>query len=164
MNRRTFLTLGGAAAAALVLGGCGFRLRGTDALLGLPSLALEGDDTSELYRLLRMRLEQRGAEVRSDGEWRVTLGSAERRSRQLGSDGRGSREHELTLTTSLSVQQRENGAYRLNNETLSVRTRIRVNDDNLLNRDSLFREAERTLEQRLAERIIERLGYLAGQV
>ncbi|WP_445010046.1 LPS-assembly lipoprotein LptE [Vreelandella stevensii] len=160
MNRRHFLTLGSAACAVALLGGCGFRLRGTDSMPNLPPLALEGDANSALAQQLRTRLQQLGTEVANGAPWRVTLGTPSLQERRIGTDGRASREHELTLSTSLSVQQRETNAYALNNATLSTSTRIRVSDDDLLNRESLFQEAEQTLTRQLAQRIVERLANL----
>ena len=48
----------------------------------------------------------------------------------------------------------------LNNATITTDTRIRVSDDDLLNRETLFQEAEQTLTRQLAERIVERLANL----
>ena len=138
MNRRRFLTLSIAASAAVLLSGCGFRLRGSESMPRLPALSLEGDDNSALAQQLRTRLQQLGTEVESGAPWRVTLGTPSLQERRIGTDGRASREHELTLSTSLSVQQRETNAYALNNATLSTSTRIRVSDDDLLNRETLF--------------------------
>ena len=56
MNRRRFLTLSIAASAAVLLSGCGFRLRGSESMPRLPALSLEGDDNSALAQQLRTRL------------------------------------------------------------------------------------------------------------
>ena len=82
--------------------------------------------------------------------------------RRLGGDGRASREHELTLSIRFSVQERANNAYHINNEALSTSTRIRVSEDDLLNRETLMREAEQTLTQQLSQQIIDRLAYVEG--
>ena len=73
-----------------------------------------------------------------------------------------SREHELTLSIRLSVQERASNAYHINNQTLSTDTRIRVSDDDLLNRETLMMEAEQTLARELSQQIIERLAYVEG--
>ncbi|AIA75876.1 lipoprotein [Halomonas campaniensis] len=160
VTRRRFLATSIAASAAVLLSGCGFRLRGLDSMPRLPALSLEGDDKSALAQQLRIRLLQQSSEVSDGAPWRVTLGSPTLRQRRIGSEGRASQEHELTLSTSLSVQQREDNAYVLNNATVTTNTRIRVSDDDLLNRETLFQEAEQTLTRQLAERIIERLANL----
>ena len=160
ITRRRFLALSIAASAAVLLSGCGFHLRGTESMPRLPALSIEGDDTSALAQQLRTRLQQLGTEVESGAPWRVTLGTPSLQERRIGTDGRASREHELTLSTSLSVQQRETNAYALNNATLSTSTRIRVSDDDLLNRETLFQEAEQTLTRQLAQRIVESLANL----
>ncbi len=162
MNRRKFLTLSIAASAALLLSGCGFRLRGSESLPTLPPLALEGDTNSAVAQQVATRLQQLGAQVTAEAPWRVTLGTPALIERRLGGDGRGSREHELTLSTSLSVQERASNAYHINNATLSTSTRIRVSDDDLLNRETLMMEAEQSLSRQLAQRIIERLIYIEG--
>lgn len=162
MNRRTFLTTSIAASAAMLLSGCGFHLRGSGSMPTLPALALEGDVTSATAQQLRARLQQLGTEVDPTAPWRVTLGPPSQLERRIGSDSRASREHELTLSTTLSVQQRDTNAYALNNATVSVSSRIRVNDDDLLNRETLFREAQETLARQLAQRIIERLANVKG--
>ncbi|MDP3534903.1 MAG: hypothetical protein Q8S08_05900 [Halomonas sp.] len=160
LTRRRFLTASIAASAAVLLSGCGFRLRGTESIQQLPPLALEGNDNSALAQLLRSRLQQLGTEVSAGAPWRVTLGTPALQDRRIGGESRSSREHELMLSATLSVQQRETNAYALNNTTLSTSTRLRVSDDDLLNRESLFQEAEQALTRQLAQRIIERLANL----
>lgn len=160
LTRRRFLATSIAASAAVLISGCGFRLRGTESMPQLPPLALEGNNSSALAQQLRSRLQQLGTEVSAGAPWRVTLGTPSIQERRIGGESRSSREHELILSATLSVQQRETNAYALNNETLSTSTRIRVNDDDLLNRETLFQEAEQTLTRQLAQRIIERLANL----
>lgn len=162
MNRRAFLISSIAASAAVVLSGCGFQLRGSESLPTLPTLALEGDTNSAVAQQVATRLQQLGTQVTSDAPWRVTLGTPDLVERRLGSDGRASREHELTLRTTLSVQERASNAYHINNTTLSSNTRIRVSDDDLLNRETLFREAEQTLARQLSQQIIDRLASVEG--
>lgn len=162
MKRRTFLTASIAASAAVLLTGCGFRLRGSDSLPTLPTLALEGDTNSAVAQQVASRLQQLGTQVTADAPWRVTLGTPVLTERRLGGDGRASREHELTLSIRLSVQERASNAYHINNETLSTDTRIRVSDDDLLNRETLMMEAEQTLARELSQQIIERLAYVEG--
>lgn len=162
MNRRTFLTASIAASAAVLLSGCGFRLRGAESLPTLPTLTLEGDTNSAVAQQVASRLQQLGTRVTAGAPWRVTLGTPVLTERRLGGDGRASREHELTLSIRLSVQERETNAYHINNEALSTSTRIRVSDDDLLNRETLMREAEQTLTQQLSQQIIERLAYVEG--
>ncbi|WP_434985422.1 LPS assembly lipoprotein LptE [Vreelandella zhaodongensis] len=160
VTRRRFLATSIAASAAVLLSGCGFRLRGTDSMPRLPALSLEGDDNSPLSQQLRTRLQQQGTEISRGAPWQVTLGTPLLRQRRIGSEGRASQDHELNLSTTLSVQQRETSAYALNNATVATNTRIRVSDDDLLNREALFQEAEETLARQLAQRIIERLANL----
>lgn len=160
LSRRRFLSLSTAASAAVLLVGCGFHLRGTGSMPSLPALALEGNNSSPLAQQLSNRLQQLGTEVSPGAPWRVTLGTPSLQERRIGGDGRASREHELTLSTSLSVQERSTNAYALNNATLASSTRIRVSDDDLLNRETLFQEAEQTLTRQLAQRIVERLANL----
>ncbi len=162
MNRRSFLLTSIAASAAVLLSGCGFRLRGTESLPTLPTLSLEGDTNSAVAQQVASSLQQLGTQVTADAPWRVTLGTPALIERRLGSDGRASREHELTLSTTLSVQERASNAYHINNETLSTDTRIRVSDDDLLNRETLMMEAEQALARQLSQRIIERLTYVEG--
>ncbi|MEC4767529.1 twin-arginine translocation signal domain-containing protein [Halomonas sp. CUBES01] len=157
MNRRSFLATSMAASAAVLLSACGFRLRGP--MPSLPPLTLEGDTNNDMARQLAARLEQRSSSGDSV-DWRVTLGSPTLDERRLGGISYGSRDHDLTLSSTISVQRRDDNAYLLNSETVSVSTRIRVSDDDLLNRESLFSEAEQTLNRELAERIIERLSSL----
>lgn len=162
MNRRTFLTASIAASTAVLLSGCGFRLRGNESLPTLPTLSLEGNTNSAVAQQVAARLQQLGTQVEVGAPWRVTLGTPSLSERQLGGDGRASREHELTLSTSLSVQERASNAYHINNATVSTSTRIRVSDDDLLNRETLMMEAEQTLARQLSQRIIERLAYVEG--
>jgi LPS-assembly lipoprotein len=162
MNRRTFLTTSIAASVAMLFSGCGFQLRGSKSLPTLPPLALEGDTNSPVALQVVSRLQQLGTQVVAGAPWRVTLGTPDLFERRLGGDGRASREHELTLRTTLSVQERASNAYHINNATLSTSTRIRVSDDDLLNRETLFREAEQALARQLSQQIIDRLAYVEG--
>lgn len=162
MNRRTFLSASIATSAAVLLSACGFRLRGSESLPTLPTLSLEGDNNSAVAQQVASRLQQLGTRVEAGAPWRVTLGTPSLIERRLGGDGRASREHELTLSTSLSVQERESNAYHINNATLSTSTRVRVSDDDLLNRETLMLEAEQALARQLAQRIIERLANVEG--
>ncbi|MGE6608677.1 hypothetical protein ACQKE4_19530 [Halomonas sp. NPDC076908] len=162
MNRRTFLSASIAASMAVLLSACGFRLRGSESLPTLPTLSLEGNTTSTVARQVASRLQQLGTQIEAGAPWRVTLGTPSFIERRLGGDGRASREHELTLSTSLSVQERESNAYHINNATLSTSTRIRVSDDDLLNRETLMLEAEQALARQLSQRIIERLANVEG--
>jgi LPS-assembly lipoprotein len=164
MNRRAFLAksalTASIAASMAVLGGCGFRLRGSQNLPKLPAFTLEGDTLSDVAQSLQNALEATGTGVREDAAWRLTLSSPTLFERRLGADGRGSREHEFTLSTHVSLQQRSNNAYVLNSEPVSTSTRQRINDDDLLNRDVLISEVRRELSQQLAQQIIERLATL----
>ena len=162
MKRRTFLTLSIAASAAVLLSGCGFHLRGSESMPTIPPLSLEGDTNSAVAQHVASRLQQQGIPVTPEAPWRVTLGTPVLTQRGLGSDGRASREHELTLRTTLSVQERASNAYYLNNATLSTNTRIRVSEDDLLNRETLMMEAEQELARQLSQRILERIAYLEG--
>lgn len=162
MNRRTFLTASIAASSAMLLSACGFQLRGSRPLPSMPALTLEGDTNSAVALQVASRLQQLGTEVTTGAPWRVTLGTPVLTERRLGGDGRASREHELTLSIRFSVQERANNAYHINNEALSTSTRIRVSEDDLLNRETLMREAEQTLTQQLSQQIIDRLAYVEG--
>lgn len=162
MNRRTFLTASIAASSAMLLSACGFQLRGSKPLPSMPALTLEGDTNSAVALQVTSRLQQLGTEVTANAPWRVTLGTPVLTERRLGGDGRASREHELTLSIRFSVQERANNAYHINNEALSTSTRIRVSEDDLLNRETLMREAEQTLTQQLSQQIIDRLAYVEG--
>ncbi|MEA2119341.1 hypothetical protein [Halovibrio sp. HP20-50] len=165
MNRRRFLTISltaSIAASAVLLSGCGFHLRGQASLPTLPTLSLEGDTNSAVAQQVATRLQQLDTQVVADAPWRVTLGTPVLNERRLGGDGRASREHELTLSTTLSVQERATNAYHLNNVTVETNTRIRVSDDDLLNRETLMMEAEQALSRQLSQRIIERLANVEG--
>lgn len=164
MNRRAFLAKSALtvsiAASVAILGGCGFRLRGSDSLPKLPVFTLEGDTRNDVAQSLQTQLEAIGAGVRENAPWRLTLDTPELSERRLGAAGRGSREHEFTLSTHVSLQQRSNNAYVLNSERVSTSARQRINDDDLLNRDVLMSEVRRELSRQLAQRIIERLATL----
>ncbi|WNL40902.1 hypothetical protein RN347_09665 [Halomonas sp. PAMB 3264] len=159
-TRRRLLALGSVAVSAALLAGCGFRLRREGTLTSLPPLSLEGDTSTSLARELDTLLTRQGTDVTPGAPWRVTLGTPVVENRSLGSEGRANRDHELTMRVTLSVQRRENGAYALNNDIVSTATRIRINEDDLLNRELLLDEAKQTLSRQLAQRIVERLATL----
>lgn len=163
LTRRRFLKhsiTASIATSVVVLGGCGFRLRGSKSQPQLPDLALEGDTRSDVAQSLQAQLKAAGTGMREDAPWRLTLSTPELFERRLGAEGRGSREHQFTLSTQVSLQQRSNSAYVLNSERMSVSTDQRVNDDDLLNRDVLIDEVRQALSRQLAQRIIERLATL----
>ncbi|WP_447928814.1 LPS-assembly lipoprotein LptE [Vreelandella sp. EE27] len=160
LTRRRLMALGAAAVTAASLAGCGFQLRGADSLPTLPALTIEGETATPLARELESQLTRMGTNVTPGAPWRVTLGTPRVENRALGSEGRANRDHELTMRVSLSVQQRDTSAYALNNAVVDTATRIRVNDDDLLNRETLLDEANQTLNRQLAKRIIERLATL----
>ncbi|TVP50819.1 MAG: hypothetical protein EA345_04190 [Halomonas sp.] len=162
MNRRTFLSVSITASMAVMLSACGFQLRGSESMPTLPPLALEGDTNSAVSQQVASRLQQLGTPVTAGAPWRVTLGTPSLIDRRLGGEGRASREHELVLSTTLSVQERASNAYHINNATLTTRTRIRLSDDDLLNRETLMQEAEQSLSRELSQRIIERLANVEG--
>ncbi|WP_017430176.1 LPS-assembly lipoprotein LptE [Vreelandella jeotgali] len=165
LQRRTFLRHAALGAALIplagtLLSGCGFHLRGRDGLPDLPALALEGDTQSALGQALAQRLERRSGGIREDAAWQLTLGGVRVHNRRLGGNGRGSREHEFTLEADVSVQQRSTGAYLWNREAFSETLRRRINNDDSLNRDVLVKESRQQLGERLAGRIMERLGSI----
>ena len=163
MNRRHFLRLSlgsGMVASAAMLAGCGFQLRGTQRQTHIPPLTLEGETRSLVARAVSVELNTLGNGVSEDADWRLTLSTPELTERRLGSEGRGSREHEFTLSVQVSVQQRNNNAYALNVPRLSVSARQRLNDDDLLDRESVIEELRIMLSKRLAQRVIQRITVL----
>lgn len=158
LKRRAFLSAALTASAAVMLSGCGFHLRGHDSLPTLPAFALEGDTQNDLGQALSQLLNTRGSGISSDAPWQLTLSSVEMHNRRLGGDSRGSREHEFTLDARVSLQQRTDQAYVWNRKSISTATRLRVNDDDLLNRDVLINEARQQLARKLATRIVEHLA------
>ncbi|MCE8019807.1 hypothetical protein HOP51_06700 [Halomonas sp. MCCC 1A11036] len=160
MQRREFLNLAMAVGAAMVLTGCGFRLRGFDTSgLALEELALAGDD-SELARLVEERLVAVGTQVHDNAPLVLNLGPETFRERQLSVLDSGPQEREMSLTVSFSVQRRNDGAYRLSEQRLEVSTRFTVSDDNLLAQDELREEARQELRQEAQRRLFERLRSL----
>ncbi|CAM4012299.1 LPS assembly lipoprotein LptE [Vreelandella rituensis] len=163
MKRRDVLyALAAGALAPLLLSGCGFQLRGSDMPTTLPELSLAGDTESGLAREFISRLQRAGSGVSDQAPWVVTLGTPRLEERTLGGEGRASRDHELTLRASVALQERSDDTYHLHTETLSTSTRIRVNDDDLLNREALFSEARGQLEKQLAQKILARLVNVAS--
>ncbi len=163
MKRRDVLyALAAGALAPLLLSGCGFQLRGSGTPTTLPELSLAGDTESALARELTSYLQRSGSGVSDQAPWVVTLGTPGLEERRLGGESRASRDHELTLHASVALQARSDDTYHLHTETLSTSTRIRVNDDDLLNREALFSEARDQLEKQLAQKIVARLANVAS--
>ncbi|WP_346798542.1 hypothetical protein R5M92_05840 [Halomonas sp. Bachu 37] len=161
MKRRELLRNGLAAGiAALTLGGCGFHLRGNEQNHRLPALTLTGDTTSPFAREFRASVEFSDVELRADAPWVVTLGTPRLLERRLGADDRASNEHELSLEVEIALQARDTGAYHLHPSLLRETTRLRLSDDDLLNRETLISDAVDELSQRLARRALERLANI----
>ncbi|XKF16552.1 hypothetical protein LL947_05290 [Halomonas sp. BLK-85] len=163
MTRRHFLRLtlmAGITASAVMLGGCGFQLRGIQRQGKIPPMALDGDTRSLVARNLTVELNNLGNGMDEEAPWRLTLSSPTLEQRRLGGEDSGSQEHEFTLKVDVSVQERSSDGYALNNQTLTVISRQRLNDDDLLNRESLIEETRLTLSRRLAQRVVERISAL----
>ncbi|HSH48111.1 MAG TPA: LPS assembly lipoprotein LptE [Halomonas sp.] len=161
MQRRTLckyaLTLGG----ALLLSGCGFRLRGLDApLTELTEISVAGP-TSALREQLIARLESAGTAVNDTAPWVLTLGQENIEERNLGLLQAGSQQHEMTLSVSIALQRRADGAYRLPGEVLTVQERFTASDDNLLAADDYRDNIRDRLRDEASRQIIQRLRILA---
>ncbi|WP_168709052.1 LPS-assembly lipoprotein LptE [Onishia niordana] len=171
MQRRRFLkqglkvALGATAVSTLGLGlvGCGFQLRGYgEDLPTLEALALAGAN-DDLAPIVRDALTRAGTRVDSTAPLRLNLGRANISETNQGLPGAGSRDVELTLTVPYSVQRQSNEAYLIDQQTLTVRERISVNDNELLAQDDARRAARETLRETAARRLLERLRPLAEQ-
>ena len=171
MQRRRFLKQGlkvamGATAVStlgLGLGGCGFQLRGYgEPLPALPALALSGPQ-GELTPVVREALTRAGTRIDEQAALRLNLGRATVSETNRGLPGAGSRDIELTLTAPFSVQRQASDAYLLDQQTLEVRERISVNDNELLAQDDARRAARERLREAAARQLLERLRPLAEQ-
>lgn len=160
MKRRHFLRLTLMAASAAMLSGCGFQLRGTQRQRNIPPLALAGDTRSRVASNLMAELNTQGNGVDNNARWRLTLSSPALDQRRLGGEDSSSQEYEFALEMHISVQDSITGGYALNNQPLRVISRQRLNDDDLLNRESLIEETRLTLSTRLSQRIIERISSI----
>lgn len=161
MQRRRFLQAGLATGAALILPGCGFRLRGFDSsVLAVDELALAGPE-SEFSRLAEQRLTRAGTHVHSDAPWILNLGPEAFQEHRLSVLESGSQEHEMRLSVPFSVQRQSDNAYRLAAQQLEVTTRFVVSDANLLIQDDLREEARHELRQEALRRLLERLRTLS---
>lgn len=161
MQRRHFLTLALAGAGAIGLAGCGFRLRGTgDGASQLDELAIAGVD-SDFSRLLSRELETRGTRIYPGAARQLNLGAEQVRQHRLSVLDAGSQEEEMTLALPFSVQRREDAAYLLNDQTLTLTTRYTVSNSNLLTQQEQRDEAMNRLRQDAVRQLIERLNALA---
>lgn len=106
MNRRAFLTLLASLPAALPLAGCGFQLRGRDAI-PYRSLYIDAPETSQAARQLADALRNRGivvAETAKTADATVKLAQERENRTVLALSGGGRvREYRLNLTLSYSL-------------------------------------------------------------
>jgi LPS-assembly lipoprotein len=161
MQRRTLckyaLTLG----SALLLTGCGFKLRGLDTpLTELAEISVAGP-ASPLRKQLIERLESAGTSVNDKAPWVLTLGQENFEERNLGLLQAGNQQHEMMLSVSIALQRRTDGAYRLPSDVLTVQERFMVSDDNLLATDDYRRDVRDQLRDEASRQIIQRLRILA---
>lgn len=150
------LTLGG----ALLLTGCGFRLRGFDnPLPELAEIAVEGPG-SQLRTQLTDRLESAGTTLSDAAPWILTLGQEMFEERNLGLLQAGNQQHVMVLNISIAVQRREDGAYLLSHEVLTIKERFMASDDNLLAADEYRHDVRNQLRREASRQIIQRLRTL----
>jgi len=160
MQRRTLIQRGLAGAAALMLTGCGFRLRGYDQpTSGVEALSLQGPD-SELARLVSRRLKQAGTRVDDDAPRVLNLGDETFQERRLSVLDSGHRDLDMTLSVPFSVQRRDDGAYLLDQQRLDVSERLTINDDQLLTQDDLREATRERLREAAARQLLDRLRTL----
>ncbi|WP_027966693.1 LPS assembly lipoprotein LptE [Halomonas halocynthiae] len=160
MQRRTLfkyaLTLG----SATLLAGCGFKLRG----YGTPSVRLDEISVEGPFSPLRdrliVRLDNAGTEVNETAPWILTLGQERVEDRRFSLRQAGNQQHEMTLTVTMAVQRRSDGAYRLPSETITVRETYLLDDDNLLAAGDYREEIRNQLRDKAARHIIQRLNTL----
>lgn len=162
MQRRTLckyaLTLG----SATLLAGCGFKLRGYDTPVSrLEQISVEGPFNTLRDRLI-VRLENNGTSVNQTAPWILTLGQEHVEDRNLSLLQAGNQQHEMTLTVTMAVQRRSDGAYRLPDEMIRVQETYMLNDDNLLAAGDYREEMRNQLRDQAARDIIQRLNTLAG--
>ncbi|MGO2131923.1 MAG: LPS-assembly lipoprotein LptE [Halomonas sp.] len=162
MQRRTLckyvLTLG----SATLLAGCGFKLRGYGTPVSrLEEVSVEGPFGSLRDRLI-VRLENSGTAVNETAPWVLTLGQEHVEDRSLSLRQAGDQQHEMTLTVTMAVQRRSDGAYRLPDETIRVQETYMLNDDNLLAAGDYREDVRNQLRDQAARDIIQRLNTLTG--
>ncbi|WP_458526312.1 LPS-assembly lipoprotein LptE [Onishia taeanensis] len=169
MQRRRFLkqglrvAAGAAAISTLGLGlvGCGFHLRGYgDTVPALEALAVSGPN-DDFTPVVRETLARSGTRIDDQAALRLNLSRATISETQQGLAGAGSRDIVLTLKAPFSVQRQANDAFLLDQQTLEVRERISVNDDELLAQDDTRRAARERLRDAAARQLLERLRPLA---
>lgn len=160
MQRRTLCRYALTMGSALLLTGCGFRLRGFDSPLPeLAEIAVAGP-TSRLRQQLVERLDSAGTAVNDKAPWVLTLGQENFEERSLGLLQAGNQQHEMMLNVSIAVQRREDGAYRLPHEVLTFKERFMVSEDNLLATDEYRRDVRSQLRNEASRQIIQRLRIL----
>lgn len=163
MQRRTLLRLTLAVGASLALGGCGFRLRGLDTTtLPFASLAVDGAG-NDVSRLTVERLQAAGVSVDGTAPQVLNLGPETFNEQRLSVLDSGRQEYDMTLGVPFSVQRREDGAYRLDQQRIEVQERFTLSSDNLLAGDERRAEVRRRLRREAVDQLLDRLRALDGQ-
>ncbi|MFC0268221.1 LPS-assembly lipoprotein LptE [Kushneria aurantia] len=164
MERRTFLFGLAGSAGALLLSGCGFHLRGTGGGHQLPfsRLALNAADgpTNPLTRQVQQALNSAGVVVEDSAPWRLNMGPESFDERELTYGDAGIQERQMTLTLPWSLQRRDDNAYLVSQESLSLSGTFYTSSDQLLTRDDARNQLRRELRQQAARRLIDRLQNL----
>lgn len=162
-NRRQLMLI--LATSAVLLGGCGFHLRGESPLLGTMSrLSVEGLPLSPVRQALIARLEKSGVVIDPEAEITVQLVDEDQEKRVSAYSSRAkSAAFELRRMITFRVTNTHDRKHPIVPETeFSVRRQLLFRQDQVLGKIEEEARLIVEMEQELAERIVRKLETLTS--
>jgi LPS-assembly lipoprotein len=145
-----------------LLSACGFQLRGSSMPLKMSTIALSLSPQSELYGLLRQKIDASGttrvvAEAKNAEAVFTVLGDSNGKSIQSLSAAGRAREYQLTRTFSFKVESPTGGVY-IAPSIITVQRSMNFSDEQVLAKEAEETLLARDMQDDLVRQIMRRLG------
>lgn len=149
---------------SLLLGACGFQLRGTDDTnFALRELDLQARDAyGDLVKDLRRALENRGIQVHAGAPYRLVLVS-ERETQRAVSYTHSARSAEYQLSVTLQYQIQDAGKLQLLSNKLEVQNVYSQDENNLIGSDQEAAQMRNEMRRELIQQLLQQLQVITPE-